>query len=195
MIVKSIPSSAAAAFCLTLLACGGSAATGTSATVGTAGATLRTGSTTLTIPAGAIPSGTATVTLKEVEPHHPGRATRVEIEIEHGPLSIPGSVAVKVDDTNATVRMHQDDGAAERQVGVEVEDRNHHEYKTGVSGSCAIEVELEHGAACATACAASEECDDGTCKPHVGDATAAACSAVCAPGLECDHGTCKPHSS
>jgi hypothetical protein len=184
----------AAALALLAAGCGSSATSAPrasqSALVGAAGATLRAGAVTVTIPAGAL-SSDVQVTVREAEPHHAGGAARVELEPNDLPLAAPALVSVQVDDRNGHVKMLDDAGNA---VQVELEDPNHHTFKTVEDRLGAIEVEVEHGAACATACAATEECDDGVCKPHVEDDPAAAvCSPVCASGLECDDGACKPH--
>ncbi len=191
-----IADAAVFALSLSLVACGGSPAVSrTSATVGLAGGTLQTASAALTIPAGAVSAGTVDVTMTEAEPHHAGRAARVEIEIENGQLGTSAELAVKLDDANAKPKMLYDDGVSEHLVDVEVEDRNHHMYKTGVTGSAAIEVEMEHGVACAPACATGEECDDGVCKADLEDEHAAACGEVCGSGLECENGACQPHGT
>jgi hypothetical protein len=178
---------------LALVGCGGAKAPQDTATVGTAGATLSAGRVTLTIPAGALGSATQ-ITLREAEPHHAGRAVRVEIEPRGLQLGRAANLAVQVDDSNGRVRMIDvSDDASEHLAQVEVEDHGRHAYKTAVGQLGSYEVEVEHLAACTTACAANEECDDGVCKPHVEDAVGAACSAVCDSGLECDDGACKPH--
>jgi hypothetical protein len=75
-----------------------------------------------------------------------------------------------------------------------MEDRNHHQFKTSMSHLGEIEVELEHGQVCATACATGQECDDGVCKAHSEDSAAKVCDPICASGMECDNGACKTHS-
>lgn len=182
---------AAAIASLSLTACGSSGATPTSATqvIGAGGGTIQVGSSALSIPAGALGAPTQ-VTIREAEPHHAGRAVRIEIEPGGTKLAVPAQVAVKVDDTNVHVKMHDD---ADDLVDVEVEDANHGKFKTSVTELGAVEVEVEHGLACTPACAASEECDDGVCKAHAEDATARTCTPVCATGLECDDGVCKVH--
>jgi hypothetical protein len=183
----------AAALALVAAGCGSSATSAPRASqtalVGAAGATLKAGAVTVTIPAGALASSVQ-VTVREAEPHHAGAAARVELEPNDLPLAAAALVSVQVDDRNGHVKMLDDAG---RLVQVELEDPNHHSYKTTMDHLGSIEVEVEHGVACATACAANEECDDGVCKAHVEDAAAAACSPVCASGLECDDGACKPH--
>ena len=82
-------------------------------------------------------------------------------------------------------------GADDSLADVEIDDRNHHAFKTHLAGLDDVEVEVEHGTACSTACAATQECDDGACRDH--DPAASACSAVCAMGQECDEGLCKTH--
>jgi hypothetical protein len=178
-----------AAASLMFMACGGSNPS-TAQTVGAAGATLKAGAATLTIPAGALTQNTQ-VTLRETTPLHPGRSHRFEVEPHGQPLLQPARVSVEVDDSNVKVKMHDDNDDL---VDVEVEDRNHGDYKTSMSALGEIEVELEHGASCATACASGQECDDGVCKAHSEDASKAACSPVCASGQECDDGACKTHS-
>jgi hypothetical protein len=173
---------------LTLIACGGSGAS-SSATLGPAGGTVATASTTLTVPAGALPAST-TVTIRETEPRHAGRHHRVEIEPSGIALSSPAHVSVRVDDSNVKIKIHGEDDSLRE---VEVEDKNHHRHKTSISKLESIEVEVEHGRTCSTACGAGEECDDGVCKPHGHDDGARVCSDVCASGLECDDGVCKPH--
>ena len=182
----------AAAVAVVAAGCGsaGTASPSQTALVGSAGATLRTASVTVSIPAGAL-SSDVQVTLRETEPHHAGRAVRVELEPHDRTLAANALVSVRVDDRNGRVKMVDDAGQL---VQVELEDANHHSYKTTMDHLGAIEVEVEHGLACATACAATEECDDGVCKPHPEDnAAAPVCSPVCASGLECDDGACKPH--
>jgi len=181
----------AAAVSIVAAGCGSSApGASQSALVGPAGATLRAGAVTVSIQAGAL-SSPVQVTLREAEPHHAGAVARVELEPNDLPLAAPALVSVQVDDRNGHVKMLDDAGNL---VQVELEDPNHHTFKTVEDRLGAIEVEVEHGAACASVCAASEECDDGVCKPHVGEnAAAAVCSPVCASGLECDDGACQPH--
>jgi len=168
---------------------GGSDRASTVQTVGAAGATLKAGAAMLTIPAGALKSDTP-VTLREAEQHHQGRAERVEVEPHGTTLLVPAELSVKVDDNNAKVKMH--DGNDDP-VDTEIEDRNHGVYKTSMSSLGEVEVELEHGAACASACPSGQECDDGTCKAHVEDANAPACNPICPSGQECDDGACKAH--
>jgi len=179
-----------AAASIILAACGGgNDKASTVLTVGTAGATLKAGAATLTIPAGALTTNTQ-VTLREAEPHHQGRAARVEVEPHGTPLLQPAEISVKVDDNNAKVRMHDDnDDLAD----TEIEDRNHGVYKTSMSSLGDVEVELEHGATCNPACTAGQECDDGVCKAHVEDAGAPTCNPICPSGQECDDGACKAH--
>jgi hypothetical protein len=183
-----------AALALVATGCGSSApasATRASQTalVGAAGGTLRAGAVTVSIPAGALRDDTQ-VTVREAEPHHAGGVARVELEPNDLPLAANALVVVRVDDRNGRVKMTDDSGNL---VQIEVEDPNHHSFKTVEDRLGAIEVEVEHGRVCTTACAANEECDDGVCKPHVEDAGAATCSTPCASGLECDDGACKPH--
>jgi hypothetical protein len=172
-----------------LAACGGSSQPATTQTVGSAGATLKTSTSALTIPAGAVTQNVE-VTLREAEPRHQGRAARVEVEPRGLALAVPGRLSVQVDDTNAKVKMHD---ANDDLVQVEVEDRNHGSWKTTMSKLGEIEVELEHGVACSPACAAGQECDDGACKVHVEDSHAKVCDPLCASGQECDDGVCKAH--
>lgn len=171
-------------------ACGGSSTPSAVQTVGPAGATLKTANAALTIPAGAV-AQEVQVTVREAEPHHQGRAARIEVEPQGLHLASAGRLSVQVDDTNAKVKMH--DGADDL-LQVEVEDRNHGKYKTPMSSLDAVEVELEHGAACTPACATGQECDDGVCKAHNEDPGAKTCDPVCETGQECDDGVCKAHS-
>jgi hypothetical protein len=185
---RIVPACAAS---LMVIACGGGTSTpSTAQNVGAAGATLTAGAATLTIPAGALTQNTQ-VTVREAEPHHAGRATRVEVEPHGLALGQPARISVKVDDSNAKVKMHDDNDSL---VDVEVEDRNHGEYKTSMSSLGDVEVELEHGAACNPACPTGQECDDGVCKQHTEDAGAKSCDPVCPTGNECDDGVCKAHS-
>jgi hypothetical protein len=170
-------------------ACGGGNSGSTQQSVDSAGATLKAGAATLTIPAGALTQSTP-VTLREASPQHAGRVERVEIEPHGLALAQPALLSVQVDDTNAKVKMHGDDDGL---VDVEVEDRNHHDYKTTMTALGNVEVELEHGATCAPACAANQECDDGVCKAHNEDDSAKTCDPLCASGQECDDGLCKTH--
>ena len=171
-------------------ACGGSSTPATVQTVGPAGATLKTASAALTIPAGAVAQDVQ-VTVREAEPHHQGRAVRIEVEPHGRALASAARLSIQVDDSNARVKMH--DGADDL-VPVEVEDRNHGRYKTTMSSLDDVEVELEHGAACTPACSSGQECDDGVCKAHSEDSGAKACDPVCDTGQECDDGACKAHS-
>jgi hypothetical protein len=182
-----------AAATLTLFGCGGAGSTAdqATATVGSAGATLRTGQATLSIPAGALASDTQ-VTIREGEPSA-GRVARFELEPHDLPLAKPAQLAVRIDDGNAKVKMIRIENEVEHLGEVEIEDRNHHVFKTHMSKLGEVEVELEHGRVCETACSASEECDDGMCKPHEENEHAQFCSSVCDAGLECDDGLCKPH--
>jgi len=174
-----------------IAACGGSDSASSTAQIGSAGGTLTAGSASLSIPAGALTQSTQ-VTLREAEPHHAGRVHRFEVEPHGQSLAQPARLAVKVDDSNARVKMH--DGTSDDLVPVEVEDRNHGSYKTSMGQLGEIEVELEHGRTCSPACGAGQECDDGVCKAHNEDANAKVCDPVCASGQECDDGVCKAHS-
>jgi len=180
---------ALAAAALSLFGCGGTGSTTSQTTslVGTTGATLKAGAATLTIPAGALSQDTQ-VTLREAEVRHSGRSVRVEMEPNDLALAQPCKLSIQLDDNNVKVKMLDDDGAMSQ---VEVEDRNHHQFKTTMRHLGEIEVELEHGVACTTECSASEECDDGVCKPH--DEHATTCDPVCDSGQECDDGFCKAH--
>jgi len=182
--IRIVPAAA-----LVLAACGGGNPSAVQ-TVGTAGGTLKAGVATLTIPAGALTQSTQ-VTLRETEPRHPGRDRRIEVEPRGHALAQPARLSVRLDDSNARVKMH--DGNDDL-VDVEVEDRNHGTYKTSMGRLGEIEVELEHGRACTTACSTGQECDDGVCKAHTEDAGKRTCDPVCAGGQECDDGTCKPHN-
>jgi hypothetical protein len=189
----SVGSVVVAMLTFALVGCGGAASTQqASRVVGSAGATLKVGGAALSIPAGAL-SDDVQVTIREAEPRHAGRAARIEVEPGGLKLAKAGMLSVKIDDSNSRVRMLASDDVAEHLVEVEPEDRAHHAFKTSMSQLGAVEVEVEHMAACSTACAASEECDDGVCKPHVEDG--AACADVCASGLECDDGACKAHGA
>jgi hypothetical protein len=168
---------------------GGSNRASTVQTVGSAGATLKAGAATLTIPAGAFSQSTQ-VTLREAEPQHQGRVERVEVEPRGTTLLQPANLSVKVDDSNAKVKMH--DGNDDL-VDTEIEDRNHGVYKTSMSQLGEVEVELEHGKTCSPACTTGQECDDGVCKAHVEDANAPTCDPICPSGQECDDGACKAH--
>jgi hypothetical protein len=183
----------AAAVAIVAAGCGstspGTALSSQTATVGAAGGTLRTGAVTVSIPAGAL-SDDVQVTVREAEPHHAGAVARVELEPRDLRLGASAVVVVRVDDRNGRVKMSDDSGNL---VQVEIEDPNHHTFKTVEDRLGAVEVEIEHGRVCTTACAANEECDDGVCKPHAEDDGAATCSTPCASGLECDDGACKPH--
>jgi hypothetical protein len=94
-----------------------------------------------------------------------------------------------VSDSNVRVKLHL--GANDSLADVEIDDRNHHSFKTHLATLDDVEVEVEHGTACSTSCAAGQECDDGACRDH--DHAATPCSAVCAMGQECDHGVCMTH--
>jgi len=175
---------------LLFAACGGgNNKASTVQAVGSAGATLKAGAATLTIPAGALSQSTQ-VTLREAEPQHQGRALRVEVEPRGTTLAQPAHLSVKVDDDNAKVKMH--DGSDDL-VDTEIEDRNHGVYKTSMTELGEVEVELEHGAACNPVCGSGQECDDGICKADVEDANAQTCDPICPGGEECDDGACKAH--
>ncbi len=180
---------------LALVACGGGgsgSSTSASTTMlvsASAGATLAAGAATLTIPAGALAQDTQ-LTLREAEPHHAGRAARIEVE-PHDAL-VAGHdalLSVEVDNANPKVMMH--DGSDDALQDVEVEDRNHHSFKTAMTTLGDVEVEVEDGLSCATPCATGQECDDGVCQDHNGGA--ATCADVCSTGEECDDGVCKTH--
>lgn len=186
-----------AAMALTLIGCGGTSKPSTTQSVtASAGATLTAGAATLTIPPGALKSNTQ-VTLREADPKHTGRADRVEIE-PHDALNVgPGleaHLSVKVSDSNPKVKMH--DGTDDSLEDVEVDDRNHHSFKTNMTTLGDVEVEVDQGASCAAlpvACTATQECDDGVCEDH--NDAAKTCAAVCDTGQECDDGTCKTHDA
>ena len=191
MIFKNVNTIAfAAAAALALLGCGGSKPSATTTVVAAQGATLTAGAATLTIPAGALTKDTA-ITLREADPQHASRATRVEIQ-PHDALAAghEAHLSVKVSNANPKVKMH--DGSDDSLEDVEVDDRNHHSFKTNMSTLGDVEVEVEDGAACATACSATQECDDGVCKDHQEDAKT--CATVCDTGEECDNGVCKTHN-
>jgi hypothetical protein len=181
---------AAASLALVAACGGGSNRASTAVTVGSAGATLKAGAATLTIPAGALAQNTQ-ITLREAEPEHQGRVERVEVEPRGTTLAQPAHISVKVDDNNARVKMHN---GSDDLVDVEVEDRNHGVYKTSMSQLGEVEVELEHGKTCTTACTTGQECDDGVCKAHSEDAGKKTCDPICASGQECDDGACKTHN-
>lgn len=185
------PALVAAAAALHLAACGGSSRgpAQSSATVGPSGATLQAGTSSLSIPANALAAPTL-ITLREVDPHQADRTRRVEVEPAGLALSVPALLVVQVTDANVQVKLHGDDGQV---LEVEVEDAHRGLFKTSLPQLGAVEVEVEPGRACTPACGASEECDDGVCKPHLEDTAAPTCPAVCASGLECDNGVCKPH--
>jgi len=180
----------AAGTALALIGCGsGSKPSTTQAVTASQGATLTAGSATLTIPAGALTKDTQ-VTLREAEPNHANRAARVEIEPHDALVSGKmAHVSVRVSDDNPKVKMHS--GSDDSLEDVEVDDRNHHSFKTSMNTLGDVEVEVEHGLSCATACAADQQCDDGVCKAH--NDAAKTCSAVCDVGQECDDGVCKTH--
>jgi hypothetical protein len=184
-----------AAVALTLVGCGGSTSTTrnqTTGTVGSAGGTLTTGTSKLTIAAGAL-TDDRLITIREAEPRHAGRLVRIELEPKDLAFAKTAQLSLQIDDKNVKVKVLDDSTETEHLAEVEVEDRNHHLFKTGVDKLGEIEVELEHGAACTTACAATEECDDGVCKAHNENEHAQTCSAVCGAGQECDDGVCKAH--
>lgn len=180
----------AAAAALALLGCGSSSKPSTTQNVvASQGATIKAGAATLTIPAGALAQDTQ-VTLREAEVRHTGRSVRVEVEPHGQALAVPAKLSIKVDDSNIKhIKMLDDNGGMN---SVEPEDRNHREFKTGMSKLGEVEVEVEHGVACTQTCSATEECDDGACKPH--DERAATCSTMCDLGQECDDGACKTHN-
>lgn len=192
MHVKSLVAILAAGAALAASGCGSSASSRpstTQAVSAASGGTLTAGAATLSISPGALASDT-TVTLREAEPHHSGRATRIEVE-PHAVLVAghEAHVAVRVSASNPRVAMHQ--GSDDSLASIEVEDRNHHEFKTNMSTLGDVEVEVEAGAACTLPCGPGQECDDGVCKDH--DDSARICSTVCDTGQECDDGTCKTH--
>jgi hypothetical protein len=172
--------------------CGSSASKpSTTVAVDASGATLKAGSTTLSIPPNAVTTGSIDVTLREAEPRHSGVSQRIEIEPHGHVLAVPAKLSVTVNDQNVKLKLVDDSGNVSN---VEVEDRNHHRYKTTMSSLGEVEVEEEHGATCATACTTGFECDDGACKAHSEDSTKRTCDTVCDSGQECDDGACKTHS-
>jgi hypothetical protein len=179
---------------LAMVGCGSSKPSTTQTVTAAAGATLTAGAATLFIPPGALTKDTA-VTLREAEPKHSTNSQRFEVE-PHDALNDgvqhEAHLAVKVSDSSPggpRVKMHR--GSDDALEDVEVDDRNHHSFKTDMSTLDDVEVEVEHGLACATACAAGQECDDGVCKDH--DDAAKTCPTLCATGEECDDGACKTH--
>ena len=145
----------AAAF--VLLGCGSASKPSTTVTVGPSGtgtSPLTAGAATLSIPAGALASDTQ-ITLREGEVRNSGRAVRIEMEPNGLALGLPCKLSIQIGDANVKVKMVDDDGVMNQ---VEVEDRNHHRFKTTMSHLGEIEVELEHGQSCTTACGATEEC-------------------------------------
>jgi hypothetical protein len=190
MNVKKTTLSVLSAAALAVIGCGSSKPSTTQTVTAATGATLTAGLATLTISAGALSANTQ-VTIREAEPKHDGRVERVEIE-PHGLLLLqPAQLSIVVDDKNFRVKMH---GADDSLAHVEVEDRNHHSFKTILSTLDSVEVEVEHLTACTTACTTGQECDDGVCKAHSEDAQLKTCAAVCTSGQECDDGACKPHN-
>jgi len=184
--------SLASAASLVAAGCGSSASKpSTTATVTSAGKTLQAGSTTLSIPPNAVTTGSIDVTLREAEPHHSGASQRIEVEPHGHVLAVPAKLSVTVNDQNVKLKLVDDSGNVSN---VEVEDRNHHSYKTTMSSLGEVEVEEEHGATCSTACTTGQECDDGVCKAHSEDASKRTCDPVCDSGFECDDGACKTHS-
>jgi hypothetical protein len=161
----------------------------TTATVGPTGLSIKAGSTTLSIPPNAVSTPTS-ITVREAEPKH-GGVQRVEVEPHALALAVPAKLSVTVNDQNVKLKLVDDAGNLS---SVEVEDRNHHQYKTTMSSLGEVEVEEEHGAACTTACTSTQECDDGVCKTHVDDASKQPCDPVCDTGFECDDGACKTHN-
>jgi hypothetical protein len=157
--------------------------------------TVTAGSASLTIPAGALPTGTV-VTLHEAEPNHAGGVVRFEVE-PHGramdDAAKPARFSVRLDDASARVKLVDDHGVLQ----VEPEDRNHGAYKTVMSHLGEMEAELEHNS-CSPACGAGFECEEehGTfsCKAHEEHPEARTCATVCPSGSECDDGGCKLHS-
>src|SRR2546427_80543 len=98
-------------------------------TVGSAGGTLSTKTATLTIPAGTFAQSTQ-VTLRETEPQHPGRSNRIEVEPHGLALAQPARLSVRVDDSNAKVKMHDGNDDLDQ---VEVADRNRGATKTATA--------------------------------------------------------------
>jgi len=175
---------------LMVVGCGSASTKASSSKTVTAssGGTLTAGVATLTIPPGTLARDT-TVTLREAEPQHSGRAARVEVEPHDALIAGQALLGVRINDSNVRVKIHR--GADDSLADVEVDDRNHNAFKTSFTTLGDVEVEVEHGTACATACAAGQECDDGVCQDH--NESAKTCSAVCAMGEECDDGVCKTH--
>lgn len=181
----------AATSAFAIVGCGGgsgsSKPTATRTVAAAAGATITAGAATLTIPPGALARDTS-ITLRETEPQHAGREVRVEME-PHDALNLPATLAIQAKEGNVRMKMHKGDDDSLQDV--EVEDRNHHEFKTSMSSLHDVESETEHGTACADTCASGQECDDGLCEDH--NEHAASCDPLCATGQECDDGTCKTH--
>jgi hypothetical protein len=175
---------------LALIGCGPSQPS-TTRTVTYSGATLTAGAARLTIPHLSL-NQEVTVTLREAVPRHSGRVKRIEIEPHgslHGVPEIPAYLSVKVDDSNPRVVMHKGDD--DSLCSTEVDDRNHHTFKTTLYALDDIEVEVQPGLPCTTACGTGQVCVDGVCKEHNDEATT--CDTVCPTFFECDDGTCKYH--
>jgi uncharacterized cupredoxin-like copper-binding protein len=202
MTSKKLTLAAAAVAALAMIGCGGSSSnpTQSSTTVTpTAAATLTAGSATLTIPAGAVATN-QTVTLKETQPLHGGKI-RVEIEPKDLPLVHEAQLSITDDNGNAKMKMVDDNAVAHQ---MEIEDRNHHKFKTSLSKLEPVEMEEEH-TACSPDCGAGFECDDshgGTpaCKADDANESRKTCTEVCPAGSECDDNgdaagaKCKLHS-
>ena len=201
MTSKKLTLAVAAAAALAMIGCGGSSSnpTQSSTTVTpTAAATLTAGSATLTIPAGAVATN-QTVTLKQTQPLHGGKI-RVEIEPKDLPLVHEAQLSITDDNGNAKMKMVDDNSVAHQ---MEIEDRNHHKFKTSLSKLEPVEMQEEH-TGCSPDCGAGFECDDShggalQCKADDAKKGLRTCTDVCPAGQECDDdgtGTaagCKPH--
>jgi len=183
--------SLSALFALALAACG-SGSPQANGRIGTAGGTLTTASgARLDIPAGAL-KGETEVRMREAEPRN-GASERVEVEI-HGELSLAARISLRSDDSahRKLVRIEN-----EVEHGIETERHNEVEHAREAAVRSGGTFELRHAIACAEACGAGLECDDGVCKPHGGAEAGVAPNpdGSCDPGMELDvsDGICKPH--
>ncbi|HEY7726274.1 MAG TPA: hypothetical protein VH880_13135 [Anaeromyxobacteraceae bacterium] len=176
----------ASSLALALAACGGTAPA--SARIGPAGGHVRSaGGAQLSVPAGALEQE---VEISIVEAESRNGIARFQLEPRGLALAAKATVSVRAPGAGPT-----------RLVGMENETEhaleNEREVEHGREAEIEhlAEVELRHMNACAPACGAGFECDDGACKPHPEDPGAPPVSGNCPDGMELDlsDGVCKPH--
>lgn len=181
----------------TVTACGGAA---TSSKVGPAGGTVAAAGVSVTFPAGAL-SKEIEVSVIEL-PRREGEGRRVHVGPDDTVLALPATLRISSDDGNASDEKMveiEHRGGLEIEHGIETERHHAGEHAREAEVRHLGEYEVRHARACAVACGAGLECDDGVCKPHGGSLAPGSvpvpADGVCPAGMELEptDGVCKPH--